>query len=272
MRTASSSSPLLCPTAAPISPFPLPSLFCHPGLTVRAPPPPSKRLFLCCLELPNGRTDERRHALQDYYCSVDALEFDCNLVYANCAKYNLPGSDIVKLALAVSDRLVQAIKAISEPGGAGGAGAGDDGAAAGGGSSSFSAEVDGAGGGGSGSGGGGGSNGTAAGLQRSRQRSGSRNSSAAVRWGEEEEEDEEGEGRSRFARHGKRKRARTGRGRSDSGMKWYPCMHLVYIRDRFYFVIFSCPRGLWRLDTCMPLSAFKLSFACVWAGVPGRSS
>ncbi|CAM9632001.1 unnamed protein product [Scytosiphon promiscuus] len=58
-----------------------------------------------------------RRLEKDYYCSVEALEFDCNLVYANCAKYNEPGSVIVGVALAVSDQLVQAIKAISEPGG-----------------------------------------------------------------------------------------------------------------------------------------------------------
>lgn len=158
---------------------------------------------------------------------MDALEFDCNLVYANCAKYNLPGSDIVKLALSVSDRLVQAIKAISEPGGGGGSV--DDGAAAGGRSSAT--ETNGAAGGGSGSGSGSMANGAvggaAGGQQRPRQRSGSRDASAAVRWhddDEEGEEEEDGEGGSRYARQGKRKRARTGRGASDSGT--YICMYV----------------------------------------------
>ncbi|CAM9897809.1 unnamed protein product [Ectocarpus sp. 6 AP-2014] len=67
-----------------------------------------------------------RRLEKDYYCSVEALEFDCNLVYDNCTKYNEPGSDIVKLAFTVSDQLVQAIKAISEPGGGGAGGGGGD--------------------------------------------------------------------------------------------------------------------------------------------------
>lgn len=51
--------------------------------------------------------------MQDYYGSLDAVEFDCNLVYSNCSKYNRPGSAIVVQARQISDMLVSVIKAAS---------------------------------------------------------------------------------------------------------------------------------------------------------------
>lgn len=182
------------------------------------------------------------------------MEFDCNLVYANCTKYNRPGSEIVKLASRVTDRLAQAIKMVTE---------GDSHCAGGGGSSSNSVgpsfELDGIGGGsGSSSGGWGGggpssSNGAFVGVgQRSRQGSSSRrpaNSSGRRDYDDEEDEDDDhgeeaigmevddgededieeeaADGKLR----GKRKRSPTAR-YIDEGGEW---MGLVLLRQGFCF-------------------------------------
>ncbi|CAN0169970.1 unnamed protein product, partial [Discosporangium mesarthrocarpum] len=62
----------------------------------------------------------KRRLDQNYYCSVDALEFDCNLIYANCTKYNRPRSDIVKAAFSLVDSLVMAIREAAALAGVGG--------------------------------------------------------------------------------------------------------------------------------------------------------
>lgn len=47
---------------------------------------------------------------QDYYCCVDALEFDCKLIYTNCALFNRPDSDIVSDANRIFDLLRSGIR------------------------------------------------------------------------------------------------------------------------------------------------------------------
>ncbi|CAM9166354.1 unnamed protein product [Choristocarpus tenellus] len=64
----------------------------------------------CVVPVPMDLGLVQRRLKQNYYSTVDSLEFDCNLIYANCAKYNKPRSDIVKAAFHLIDTLVIAIR------------------------------------------------------------------------------------------------------------------------------------------------------------------